>query len=387
MANTAGNKVSTYDVVIIGGGPAGCSAGIRLAQGGQKVAILETKKFPRVKLCGGLITQKTIDIIQNELEIDNIASVIEHSSNTFAIYDRTKLINKVATDRFTYCVSRFNFDNMLFSKAIDSGCDTYEEVKISRINTSDRHLSIGNIKFNYKYLLGAYGANNSVNKMLGMPLDKKLLAIGLQCDIPFNHFKNISDWGHPKIFFGHLKYGWGWTFPKRDYLTVGLAGLISDGSELRKRYLLFLKELGIDNDHGDVCIKGGIIPYGTFTKRPAKQGTFLLGDAAGFAEPITGEGIYYAIKSGLLAADTILSTRENKEETYIDLCGKHIINDLMQAKFSRVFLFNEPFHSIVISKLSKSTKHMVSFMRILSGEIDYKIFFSEIIKRKLGLTK
>jgi len=373
------------DVAIIGGGPAGCSAGIRLAERGSNVIIIDKKKFPRDKICGGLITQKAMDLLRDELRINDLSSVIESESNSFGLYERNQLINKASTNEYTYCVTRNNFDYFLVKKASSIGCNVLDGIIVKNIHNSDKYLVAGNNKINYKYLIAADGVNSKAGMIINETLDKDLLAIGLQIEIPLSRIVNTGDWSYPKIYFGYVQYGWGWVFPKKDHVTVGLAGLMTDGLELRKRFKRLTGEIKCVQSIDDLPINGGIIPYGTFIKMPAKDGVFLTGDAAGFAEPITGEGIYYALKSGLLAAEVILSNSRNKENQYCILCNKYIINDLKQAKIARKFLFNQPFHSIAMKKLRKSTKHMVSFMRILSGEIDYKTFFCEIIKRKLGL--
>jgi len=131
-------------------------------------------------------------------------------------------------------------------------------------------------------------------------------------------------------------------------------------------------------------VRGAQIPYGSFLAFPAKNNVLLVGDAAGFADPVTGEGIYNAVLSGYIAADILGSgAHANKAKAYRNQCRARIIRSLRQAKLARWFLFEEPFHSLIIRKLHGNPKHMRLFMSVLAGEADYADYFCETVKGTL----
>mgnify|MGYP003378781009 CR=1 FL=1 len=106
------------------------------------------------------------------------------------------------------------------------------------------------------------------------------------------------------VYFGVIPNGYGWVFPKKEGYTVGVGGPERNSLKMKEQLLLFLNTLGIVTD--SVKVKGAFIPYGSFPKRLASDHVLLVGDAAGFVDPVNGEGIYFAILSGQKAIQAIL---------------------------------------------------------------------------------
>ncbi len=371
----------TFDVVICGAGPAGCSAAITLANHGVKVLLFDKSKFPREKPCGGLLTEKTYQIITNTLGLEKIDSVIQYRSNGFEIYDTDEYVNSAITEESTYYVHRRDFDNFLFESAKEAGC-------LVLTNTEIEAQDINKIKmkgkwYKYGYLLGADGVHSSVRRLANMSHSNKNIAFGLQVDVPLKSWRPESDWENPKIFFGYVKYGWGWIFPKGDHLSIGLAGLFESPKMTRDVFHRFLKDLSCFDHSKDNQVRGAWVPYGSYTRNPCKGNVFLLGDAAGFVDPITGEGIYFAMLSGNCAATAIIEDiNSDAPRRYQRLCNSTIIKPLRQALLARWFLFEEPFHAYAMKRFMGNTKHLKLFLKVLSGTVDYKGYFTETIKRK-----
>lgn len=371
----------SYDVAIIGAGPAGCSAGIMLAKNGIKVLLLDKSEFPREKPCGGLLTEKTYSIITKTLRLKGLDEIIIQKSDSFEIYDRKQFINGARTNNFTYYVSRKSFDNFLLESAKQAGCVVLTGIVISKIENESVIIGIDNYKF--KYLIGADGLNSMVRRHYGIPISKKNIAVGLQIDVPLSKMQLDVKWDLPKIYFGYVKYGWGWAFPKGNYVSLGLAGLFPKGANIKEDFDLFLSDLSCQDAARESQIRGAQIPYGSYLSSPGKNNVLLVGDAAGFVDPVTGEGIYNAILSGVIAADILSNdVYQNKLEEYKNQCRKTIIKSLRQGMIARWFLFEEPFHSLTMKRFHRNARHMKLFMRVLAGDLDYIDYFCETVKRK-----
>ncbi len=363
---------TVYDVVIVGAGPSGCSTAITLAKKGANVLIIDKSFFPRPKLCGGLITEKTLCLLENNLGLLKIKSDMQYESNGFEIYFKRQFLNKVYSNNSIYFISRKILDNRLFKKVQEMGCKTIEGERVTKI--SNDSLEIGNERIYFNILIGADGANSLVRKKMGLKLNKRKVGFGIQVDVPVDLCPNFHD-NLPKIYFGYLKYGWAWVFPKGNYFSIGLGGLKRKKDSMKKSFYDFIRDLGLTDVLDNTHLQGAWIPYGSYLRRPAKSNFYLVGDAAGFVEPITGEGIYFALLSGILAGESICSSNSNKEESYVSKCSERIFVTMRQALISRPFLFTEPLNCIAMKRFSKDKKYMERYMEILSGSLDYKNYF------------
>ena len=155
-------------------------------------------------------------------------------------------------------------------------------------------------------------------------------------------FVNDLDVREPRIYLGVVNIGYGWIFPNRNKAIVGLGGLIKKENFIEK-FRSFVSKFGLKSLRE---IKGHLVPYGNFIEKPVFGNTLLVGDAAGFANPLTGEGIFYAHKSGELAARSIyfhLKENQNLEKVYGKLLRKYLLRRLKYAKKVRKMFFKTAF--------------------------------------------
>ncbi len=147
---------------------------------------------------------------------------------------------------------------------------------------------------------------------------------------------------HPIIFFGFVNWGYSWIFPSKDKLIVGLGGLNSaNKSNLLDLFHNFLSS-SVSNQGRRSKITAHPVPAGNFLLRPVFKNVILVGDAAGFVNPITGEGIFYAQRSAELASLAIYNSvhnNENLETSYLQLLRKYVYPELEYAKRVRWFVF------------------------------------------------
>jgi geranylgeranyl reductase family protein len=280
----------------------------------MSVAIIDRSVFPRNKLCGGLLTVRSKNIFESIFET-NWDKVIEVISKGACFYFNDEFSNSTDNYRPFYFTSRDVFDTFLLELAEKKGAKVYQGSQVVSINKFENIVTTKKGK-SYKadFIIGADGVHSRVAKsILRKSFDKRQLAFGIETSVPRNIFGR--DIIRPEIYFGVTNWGYGWIFPKKEKLTIGVAGLWSANKNLKKSMLKFLKQ--ILEKTPDVKIKGHYLPFGRYLSTPGKENILLIGDAAGLVDPITGEGIAFAMQSGKFAAESILeaSSYENFSST------------------------------------------------------------------------
>ncbi len=368
---------TNYDVIIIGAGPSGSAAGKVLAEAGAKVLIAEKSILPRNKVCGGMITEKTYRLLKTRLNLLDIDTAIIDNASGFEMYNKLEILNSIRSDKHLYFCSRQVFDHYLALEARAAGCNLSDNAFVKCID--NHHLIINGTTVTFDYLIGADGVNSATRKHIAKSLNVKYLALGLQIEIPRHMVKGLFDIVLPRIYLGYIPYGWGWVFPKGDYLSIGIGGLSYRSKRLQHAFNNFLGDLGVLNILGVVKPLGALLPYGTYLETPATNNILLTGDAAGFVECLNGEGIYFALLSGILAAESIMGCGANKGVEYIKKCKSKIIPILRQSYLARNIFFPTPFISIAQNRFRHSSRYMESFMSLLSGDIDYISYFWKLL--------
>ncbi len=175
-------------------------------------------------------------------------------------------------------------------------------------------------------------------------------------------------------------WGVGWSFPKKDRITIGLSAKLSKNENLREKFQLFLKELGFFEK--DMKIEGQFAPFGDYKKNPGYKNILLCGDAAGYLDPVTGEGIAYALESGFNAALSIVDC--NKEQNSVlpnyKKRNSQIMKNLDYANLLKFLLFSKNGEKMLIDNLRTSNSIALLALDLLSDEIDYSKFFKYISK-------
>ncbi|MBK9221168.1 MAG: geranylgeranyl reductase family protein [Saprospiraceae bacterium] len=366
-----------YDVVIIGGGPAGTAAGITARNHGLSCCILDKSQFPRKKLCGGLITQKTLDLITEICKDIRLDGLYNFKSNQVEIKNGSNTLVDFNVEIPLYFTYREEFDHLLLKKFEDLGGDVYQSsIQLSLINTTNRSIHLSAYSIHYTYLIGADGANSSIRKLLDY--DYRSSGFCLEQEIAFGQLKDRNP-ELVSVYFGVIPNGYGWVFPKKEGYTVGVGGPERNSLKMKEQLLLFLNTLGIVTDSAKV--KGAFIPYGSFPKRLASDHVLLVGDAAGFVDPVNGEGIYFAILSGQKAIQAILDRDQydNLEEAYLFKIG--LITDIIrQGNIVHKLLFN-PFLGPVLCRILKGHHAAAAFFLdnlVSRYNFRYSQFFSLI---------
>ena len=295
-------EIIKTDITIIGAGPSGCMAASILRDSGRDVLLIDKSEFPRHKPCAGGLTPKTVDNLPFDL-----ASLEQHSSKKmlfkFTNGKTVDLNNELGACKM---VIREDFDNFFFNYVRNKGAD-FLKGKINKIKDSKDTICIetDDKKIECNYLIGADGANSTVRR----------LTTNLKFSNPVFAFEGLVNKKYcPKNIptkFIFNKLGYTWIFPKHDHYNVGIGNLIYDQSQPKPRkkdLITFIKdELNTDKIED---ITG--FPIGTEGCKyvPKSNRIYLIGDAAGFAETLLGEGIYNAVISGKYIANAINSSND-----------------------------------------------------------------------------
>ncbi|HZS47778.1 MAG TPA: geranylgeranyl reductase family protein [Blastocatellia bacterium] len=335
-----------YDVIVVGAGAAGGAAAIELSRSGLKVLILERYRFPRYKPCAGGITRKSWNI----LNLDISELVRFHAREISLSYKISNERTATANEVFTFMVVRTELDALVVREAIRCGADFRDGVSASDIKIDDDSgvktvsLKAGREWLRAKYVVAADGASGAINSKLKIhKRSKSAFAIEANIDAEPSRFLSESKM---TFDFGSVENGYGWVFPKGDHLCVGLYTLNGKISNGREALIQYIKDKNIPIT-AEIEIKGHMIPLDGETYVQPDFPVLLAGDAAGFADALTGEGIYYAILSGQLAAETIiehLTGSTTGVTEYNKKLSEKLIPELsLSSKLAKMFYRTLPF--------------------------------------------
>ncbi len=342
-----------FDVLIIGAGPAGATAAFILAEDGYRVGIIEKKRFPRFKLCGGLLTQKTVELLEdifntatNDLRSEGIIHYHSHSYG-FGDCNGNFLQGKLVFP--FHFVNREIYDAYWLDKAVKAGVKVFFEESAENIEIFEGNITTRTgRRLRGRYIIAADGVFSMVQSLLyrrGLLKcrRRKYIAAALELAIPRNCMSNPND--YPCIYSGYVPWGYAWSFPGPQYQLLGMCCLKQKTPlSFNLRFARFLKdqEVSLKNFSNP---KGYGLPYGNYIRKAGYNNILLIGDAGGFADPILGEGIYYAHRSAQLAAEAIKQSCRNPVEAhqiYGRLINESFITDLKYLRIIRRFLFSLP---------------------------------------------
>jgi geranylgeranyl reductase family protein len=376
-----GHLIKKYDVAVIGAGPAGSSAAFILAKTGMSVALIDKSVFPRNKVCGGGLTGRSKKIF-DQIFMCSWDEIIEKVSYGFAFFYRDKLLQKVDDYRPIYFTSRKKFDHFLVDLAVKAGAETIFGRFVKNIDPDDTKVIFAdNSSIKARYIIGADGVRSRVVKCAGLTsFSKKMLGFGLQIELPKDDIDRTIKL--PEQYFGVINWGYGWVFPKSDSYTVGIGGLLRKNLKIKEKFYEFLNMTC--GSIPDTPVRGHYFPFGGVLNKPGKKNILFVGDAAGLVEPITGEGISFAMQSGKFAAEAILSAHSANEPAmaYEIYKRKFVYFErvFLKIRLMRYLFYPKIFLLPSIKILALSENIIKKQQDLVADEITYNDYYFFVLK-------
>lgn len=315
-----------YDVIIVGAGPAGSTTANFLSKRGFKVLLLDKDKFPRDKPCGGGLPFRVLKRF-NYLDDEKFVESYSYGG----IVHSPSLKYKVEFQNCEPIVAmtlRKKFDFELVKVAIENGANFSDGKAVINVDISKDEAKIflddGNV-VNTELVVGADGVWSIIAKKTGLSQKgQKGLCVLQEYEVDketLDRYFGENRYCHIHTRFQNIM-GYGWVFPKKEHLNIGIGEITikKNKSDIKRNlskvfqdYVKMLKRSEIipDNLKEKKC-KGGALPVYPLEKTYTNR-VVLVGDAGGFVNPLSGEGIYYAMTSGEIAAKVITKSLESGE--------------------------------------------------------------------------
>ncbi|HUS99433.1 MAG TPA: geranylgeranyl reductase family protein [Candidatus Thermoplasmatota archaeon] len=306
-----------YDVIVVGAGPAGSTAAKNLAEKGIKVLLLDKATFPREKPCGGGLptrVQKRFPYIQPFIDS------ISYGSSTYSSSLRYKF-DLIREKPFLMMVLRKDFDFGLLSLAKQAGAVFLNGRSVVDVVVQKEKVSVmldDGQTMESQVVIGCDGMHSVVAEKTNLCKQLEVICVALMQEQPMTPKQLTRFFTKKHLIYLFIKAhgiaGYAWVFPKKNCVNIGIGEFQSAVSKARpkiplketyealitvmKEKKLLPAEFPIEN------LRGATLPIFPLENTCGDR-VLLCGDAAGFINPITGEGIYYAMTSGSIAANVI----------------------------------------------------------------------------------
>lgn len=297
-------------VLIVGAGPSGSACGIRLQQAGIECMMVDKQKFPRVKLCAGLFTHKSQDCLRHLIGDSAYDACMRHALMSrephFSLYDGMKRMVTTSLDDPITLISRPTFDAWMVEHFVSLGGRFHDGAELIDIDTVRGVATLTDGEVEFDYLIAADGANSTVERLMARQFPdtfrrKPQASLCIEVNV---RREDINTEG-VNIFFNIVPDSYAWAFAKGEEVCLGLVKLPGHQFDVNASMLRFMSELRVKN-MSRYPLRGAMIPIACCMERVMVRNILFVGDAAGFVEPLTGEGIYHAMQSGVYAAEAII---------------------------------------------------------------------------------
>jgi len=327
------------DVAVIGAGPAGAVAARQLAQHGLEVALIEKQVLPRYKTCGGGIVERAWRLAQ-PVEAPSV------EINQIDVWLRGQRLCRVQRQGpVLRTVMRADFDRALVTSAQLAGARLYCPCSLLSLRRrSDRIvLETSTAELEARFVIAADGTAGPTAKLGGWAPGLAIPALEAEVGMAPGQLGN-GESSQPVARFDlrSPRLGYSWVFPKRAHMSIGVLATRKPYPPLKAALVQYLDALGIPRGVSTE-VHGFRIPVRP-RPRPARGRVLLTGDAAGFVDPVTFEGISHALLSGRLAAQAIVEGRlvgGAVERGYLALLQDQVLPELRAGRrLARLFYAN-----------------------------------------------
>ncbi len=345
------------DVIVVGAGPAGSTAARARAQRGVRVALLERHVFPRNKPCGGGITARVLVRFPDVAAA--LAEIPVHTVSRMSLAAPGGETATLTSDRpAVVLIRRWDFDYLLARMAVQAGAQLLQGVAASRVTPVDEGVEVVDREgrtLRARYVVGADGVNGIVARRVGLNPGWRPTSVALDMmeETPADVLGCV-DSDRLWVSYGHgTADGYAYIFPKREHVNVGIGYRLSYYREHVAKQPYSLQEDLVAELRAAGALRGrssrqhftpSLVPIGGPVRRTACGRVLLAGDAAGFVNAYTAEGIYYAMVSGELAARAIADGEAlgRVASHYVRLWRREIGAELRDSVLIQQYLFRDP---------------------------------------------
>jgi geranylgeranyl reductase family protein len=374
-----------HDVIVVGGGPSGSSAAYRLARSGRSVLVLEKSPMPREKLCGGAVSEQAL----RHLGFDLPDELIELTCHGARIHYEGRSLSARSDDRVAILVSRARFDQHLLERARALGAAVVTEL-VARLDIQEDGVVAETPGSRHKARLAivANGAASGLTRLVRPKDGPREAGYCLEQTHPLatGAARTRGDDALIDVHFGVARHGYGWVFPHGAAASIGVGGLASHFPDPRGAMREFwTSRCGLAAE--ELKPKGWPIPRGGIRRPLTADRLVLAGDAAGFVDPFTGEGIAHAIRSGQLAADAADAALRNGALSRRALAravratpGFRTFERELRTSL-RISQLMHGFPSIFMRILATEPELMQRYLLVFQGRLSYRAFFRWLLSR------
>jgi geranylgeranyl reductase family protein len=293
--------VERFDTIVVGAGPAGSTAAFSLSRAGARVLLLDRERFPRDKPCGGGLTYRAV----RQLPV-SVEPVVEDTVHRFELGLRYgRRFERRSDEPVILMTQRRRLDAHLAEQAATAGADFRDGVRATALELDEGG---GTVRFDGSaaaapVVIGADGVNGLTARSLGLA-DRRRHGIALEGNVSHVHAREDYR-GRAVVELGTVPGGYAWVFPKGDHVNVGVGGWESEGPRLREHLERACSAYGLPSERLE-SLRGYRLPMRSAGDRARSGRALLVGDAAGLVDPLSGDGIYEALVSARLAAESTL---------------------------------------------------------------------------------
>ncbi|MBS7280988.1 MAG: NAD(P)/FAD-dependent oxidoreductase [Candidatus Freyarchaeota archaeon] len=320
--------VQKYDVVVVGAGPAGSMAAMKAAEGGAHTLLVEKQRLPRFKLCGGNVANWVV------LKLNIPRNVLDRKYTSITFCTPPKYEKQTFPVPGAYWgVYRDRFDYHLAKMAVGAGAELKEGVHVNDVIVEGR--SVKGVVTNEgekifaDVVIACDGVYSRIAKKCGFWdkwfkergetwLDNMGFCMGVEMEMDNDTIEERFGDSYV-IFTGKdiAPLGYGWIFPKEGMLSVGVgsaAGMMNRKPSEYLEYFMRHPAAAQFLEGGSVILsRGAFVPYRRFFTPSYSSGILVAGDAAGMVSPVTGEGIFFAVRAGMDAGITAAEAVQSRD--------------------------------------------------------------------------
>lgn len=368
MGDMAANRP---DVAIVGAGPAGAWTAYTLARQGARVTLFDGS-HPREKPCGGGVTGRALEIVAPAVAVDDLPAVrvssvrfeVDRQATTMALEADDRLATRLAV------VPRAAFDAALLEAARRAGvCFRPERVIDVDAGPADVTITTRSGSHRAAWVIGADGATSLVRRRLYRPFERGDLSIATGCYARGSSSREIV------VRFTFDPPGYLWSFPRPDHLAVGICAQADEARPGRLRGVVadWMARSSVARNAPRVHYTWPIpsLPPDAWSReRPAGARWMLVGDAAGLVDPLTREGISFALESGAIAAWALAGSTDPSAR-YLQRTGDELWPELSLAARFKAAFYRRRFVGLLMRSVAESDRVRAVMADLIAGRQPY----------------